>query len=52
VLLLSALFVNMGFEQDAVVLNFISPAVSLIFLLATMFFLVFDSKSPAGFSFS
>jgi Fe-S-cluster-containing dehydrogenase component/formate-dependent nitrite reductase membrane component NrfD len=51
VLLLSALFVNMGFEQDAVVLNFISPAVSLIFLLATMLFLVFDLKKPSRFFF-
>jgi len=46
VLLLSALFLNMGFEQDAVVLNLISPAVSLLFLLATMLFLVFDLKKP------
>ena len=29
VLLLSALFLNMGFEQDAVLLNLISPALSL-----------------------
>jgi len=43
--------VNMGFEQDAVVLNFISPVVSLIFLLATMFFLVFDLKKPSRFFF-
>jgi len=51
VLFLSALFLNMGFEQDAVVLNLISPAVSLLFLLATMLFLVFDLKKPGRFFF-
>jgi Fe-S-cluster-containing dehydrogenase component/formate-dependent nitrite reductase membrane component NrfD len=46
VLLLSALLLNMGFQQDAVVLNFFSPALSLIFLAATMLLLVFDLKRP------
>jgi Fe-S-cluster-containing dehydrogenase component/formate-dependent nitrite reductase membrane component NrfD len=49
VLLLSALLLNMGFEQDAVVLNFFSPALSLIFLAATMLLLVFDLKRPGRF---
>jgi Fe-S-cluster-containing dehydrogenase component/formate-dependent nitrite reductase membrane component NrfD len=49
VLLLSALLLNMGFEQDAIVLNFFSPALSLIFLAATMLLLVFDLKRPGRF---
>ncbi len=49
VLLLSALLLNMGFEQDALVLNFFSPALSLIFLTATMLLLVFDLKRPDRF---
>jgi formate-dependent nitrite reductase membrane component NrfD len=49
VLLLSALLLNMGFEQDAIVLNFFSPALSLIFLAATMSLLVFDLKRPGRF---
>jgi Fe-S-cluster-containing dehydrogenase component/formate-dependent nitrite reductase membrane component NrfD len=51
VLLLSALFFNMGFEQDAVVLGFLSPAVSLVFLAATAALLVFDLKKPGRFLF-
>ena len=49
VLLLSALLLHMGFEQDAVVLNFLSPALSLIFLAATLLLLVFDLKQPGRF---
>ena len=44
VLLLSALFLNMGFEQDAVLLSLISPALSLLFLAATMVLVGFGSK--------
>src|SRR6266542_994238 len=51
VLLMAALFLNMGFEQDAVVLSFISPAVSLLFLAATMSLLVLDLKKPGRFLF-
>ncbi len=51
VLLLSALFLNMGFEQDAVLLNVISPALSLLFLAATMILLVLDLKKPGRFFF-
>ena len=51
VLLLSALFLNMGFEQDAVVLSFVSPIVSLLFLAATMCLLVVDLKKPGRFFF-
>ena len=49
VLLLSALFLNMGFEQDAGVLSLVSPIVSLIFLAATMVLLVLDLKKPSRF---
>lgn len=51
VLLLSALFMNMGFEQDAAVLSVISPVVSLVFLAATMLLLVLDLKKPGRFIF-
>jgi Fe-S-cluster-containing dehydrogenase component/formate-dependent nitrite reductase membrane component NrfD len=51
VLLMAALFLNMGFEQDAVVLSFISPVVSLLFLAATMSLLVLDLKKPGRFFF-
>ena len=50
-LLLAALSLNMGFEQDSVLLNVISPALSLIFLTATMAFLIFDLKRPDRFFF-
>ncbi len=49
VLLLSALLLHMGFEQDAVVLHFLSPVLSLIFLAATMLLLIFDLKKPGRF---
>ncbi|HEX5023407.1 MAG TPA: NrfD/PsrC family molybdoenzyme membrane anchor subunit, partial [Candidatus Binatia bacterium] len=51
VLLLSVLFLNMGFEQDAVLLGFIGPLVSIVFLAATMALLVFDLKKPGRFFF-
>src|SRR5262245_43063744 len=51
VLLLSVLFMNMGFEQDAAVLSVISPVVSLIFLAVTMLLLVLDLKKPGRFLF-
>ena len=51
VVLLSALFLNMGFSQDGVVLSVISPAISLLFLVATMLLLVFDLKKPGRFFF-
>jgi Fe-S-cluster-containing dehydrogenase component/formate-dependent nitrite reductase membrane component NrfD len=49
VLLLSALFLNMGFEQDAGVLSLVGPIVSLSFLVATMLLLVLDLKKPGRF---
>ena len=51
ILLLAAVALNVGFEQDALLLNFFSPALSLIFLGATMALLVFDLKRPARFFF-
>ena len=51
VLLLSALFLNIGFEEDAWVLNFVSPVVSIVFLMATMLLLIFDLKRPERFVF-
>ena len=51
VLLLAALFLNMGFEQDAVLLGLISPIVSLVFLAATLALLVLDLKKPGRFFF-
>ena len=50
-LLLSALFLNMGFEQDAGVLSVVAPIVSLLFLAATMLLLVLDLKKPSRFFF-
>ncbi|MDP9130521.1 MAG: polysulfide reductase NrfD, partial [Candidatus Binatota bacterium] len=47
VLLLSALFLHMGFDQDAGVLSLVGPMVSLIFLAATMVILVVDLKKPS-----
>jgi formate-dependent nitrite reductase membrane component NrfD len=49
ILALSALFLNIGFEQDAWVLYFVSPVVSLVFLTATMLLLIFDLKRPDRF---
>lgn len=51
VLLLSVLLMNMGFEQDAAVLNIVSPVVSLAFLALTMLLLVLDLKKPGRFFF-
>ncbi len=51
VLLLAALFLNMGFEQDIILLGVIAPLVSIIFLGVTMALLVFDLKKPGRFFF-
>lgn len=51
VLLLSALFLNMGFEQDRVLLGLFGPLVSLVFLAATLALLVLDLKKPSRFIF-
>jgi formate-dependent nitrite reductase membrane component NrfD len=49
VLLVSALALNLGFEQDAPLLYIISPMVALLFLGITMALLVFDLKKPGRF---
>jgi Fe-S-cluster-containing dehydrogenase component/formate-dependent nitrite reductase membrane component NrfD len=51
VVILSALFLNMGFEQDAVLLGLISPLVALVFLAITLALLVLDLKKPGRFLF-
>jgi formate-dependent nitrite reductase membrane component NrfD len=51
VLLISALLLNLGLEQDAPMLLVISPLVALGFLLATFLLLVFDLKKPSRFFF-
>jgi formate-dependent nitrite reductase membrane component NrfD len=50
-LILSALYLNAGYEEDAPVLSVITPIVALVFLIATMLLLVFDLKKPARFIF-
>ncbi|MGH7827710.1 MAG: 4Fe-4S dicluster domain-containing protein [Candidatus Binatia bacterium] len=49
VLLLSALLLNMGFEQDAPVLYVISPILGLVFLAITLLLLVLDLSKPGRF---
>jgi formate-dependent nitrite reductase membrane component NrfD len=49
VLLISALAINLGFEQDAPLLYVISPLVALLFLVITMSLLVLDLKKPGRF---
>src|SRR5262249_42262760 len=50
-LLLAALSLAMGFEQDSVLLNVVSPVLSLFFLAATMALLIVDLKRPDRFFF-
>jgi Fe-S-cluster-containing dehydrogenase component/formate-dependent nitrite reductase membrane component NrfD len=49
VLLIAALLLSLGFEQDAAVLYVISPMVALVFLGATFLLLVLDLKKPGRF---
>jgi len=49
VLLISALALNLGFDQDAPLLYILSPIVALLFLAITMALLVFDLKKPGRF---
>ena len=49
VLLVAALLLNMGFLQDAPLLYLVSPAVALVFLVATILFLILDLKKPGRF---
>jgi Fe-S-cluster-containing dehydrogenase component/formate-dependent nitrite reductase membrane component NrfD len=49
VLLISAILLNIGFEQDAPVLHIVSPVLALLFLAVTMLLLVVDLKKPGRF---
>jgi Fe-S-cluster-containing dehydrogenase component/formate-dependent nitrite reductase membrane component NrfD len=49
ILLVSALLLNMGFEQDGLLLSIFGPALSLVFLTATLVLLVLDLKKPSRF---
>jgi formate-dependent nitrite reductase membrane component NrfD len=49
VLLISALALNLGFEQDAPLLHVVSPITALLFLALTMALLIFDLKKPGRF---
>lgn len=48
-LIVAAMLLNLGFEQDAIVLELIAPALALIFLVATMILLIVDLKKPGRF---
>ena len=49
ILIVAAMLLNLGFDQDALVIEVASPAVALIFLAATMLLLVLDLKKPGRF---
>jgi Fe-S-cluster-containing dehydrogenase component/formate-dependent nitrite reductase membrane component NrfD len=49
ILIVAAMLLNLGFDQDAVVLELASPALALIFLGATMLLLILDLKKPGRF---
>jgi Fe-S-cluster-containing dehydrogenase component/formate-dependent nitrite reductase membrane component NrfD len=51
VLLISALLLHIGFEQDMRLLCVVNPVVALVFLGLTLFLLVFDLKKPGRFYF-
>jgi len=51
VLLVSALVLNMGFEQDGILSSVFGPVAALFFLAATMMLLVLDLKKPGRFLF-
>jgi Fe-S-cluster-containing dehydrogenase component/formate-dependent nitrite reductase membrane component NrfD len=51
VLLISALALNLGFEEDAPLLYLVSPMTALVFLAITMALLILDLKKPARFVF-
>ena len=49
ILIVAAMLLNLGFDQDDVVLDLASPALALIFLAITMALLVLDLKKPGRF---
>jgi formate-dependent nitrite reductase membrane component NrfD len=50
-LIVAAMLLNLGFDQDAIVLEVVSPALALIFLAVTMLLLILDLKKPGRFFF-
>lgn len=49
ILMVAAMLLNFGFDQDDVILGFASPAFALVFLAITMALLVLDLKKPERF---
>jgi len=49
VLLLSALLLHVGLEQDGILLSIFGPMVALLFLTVTLVLLVLDLKKPSRF---
>src|SRR5512143_3593275 len=49
ILIVAAMLLNLGFDQDAVVIAVASPALALMFLAVTMLLLVLDLKKPGRF---
>ena len=49
VLLVAALFLNMGYPEEEMLFNFASPVLALVFLAITTLFLIFDLKRPDRF---
>ncbi len=49
ILIVAAMLLNFGFDQDAVVLDLASPALALFFLAVTMLLLILDLKKPGRF---
>ncbi|MGE5820665.1 MAG: 4Fe-4S dicluster domain-containing protein [Deltaproteobacteria bacterium] len=48
-LIVAAMLLNLGFDEDALVIELASPALALIFLAVTMLFLILDLKKPGRF---
>jgi hypothetical protein len=49
VLIVAAMLLNLGFDQDALVLELASPALALVFLAVTMLLLILDLRKPGRF---
>ncbi|MGE5307230.1 MAG: 4Fe-4S dicluster domain-containing protein [Alphaproteobacteria bacterium] len=49
ILIVAAMLLNLGFDQDALVIEVASPVLALVFLAATMLLLVLDLKKPGRF---
>jgi formate-dependent nitrite reductase membrane component NrfD len=51
VLIVAAMLLNLGFEQDVLLLDLASPVIAIVFLGMTMLFLIFDLKKPGRFHY-